>query len=384
MARLTGPATAATAAQPSRNQSRKPWLRTPLCNHRATMPPATCATIAQPRCNKAQPSRNHPIFNPRNRATIPLRGGEMVAPPRARIPKHPAKPPNRPAFGSSRFRRFRPGHRQRPSVRQSLTPQHSPFTPTAGQAARTCTEIARKLHSKPCAHSGGELPSSSSFPRSIDIRKAASAPCSALASHRSAASTASTSPRAAVLAHTMPTRQTVIRDQACSCCISGIRPHDARSRERGFRARSLMIFNTLGRKDACEGRAFGAAASLADRISPPLCALRTVGSPRPHRVPGETLPTWASHCAFPGLPPVFSNRGGWGGFSAVRINRPAQSLHDAAPKKSFRAVIGIPTARTTTRQDSARVTHRVARHVGLFGWPPMRGLTSGLLAGGDE
>jgi hypothetical protein len=44
------------------------------------MPPATCATIAQPRCNKAQPSRNQPIFNPRNRATIPLRGGKWLRP----------------------------------------------------------------------------------------------------------------------------------------------------------------------------------------------------------------------------------------------------------------------------------------------------------------
>jgi hypothetical protein len=83
MACLTGPATTATAAQPSRNQPRKTWLRPPLCNHRATMSPATCATITQPRCNKVQPSRNQPVFSPRNRATIPLRGGEMVAPPRA-------------------------------------------------------------------------------------------------------------------------------------------------------------------------------------------------------------------------------------------------------------------------------------------------------------
>jgi hypothetical protein len=95
MARLTGPATAATTPQPPRNHRRKSWLRTPLCNHRATMRPATSATIAQPRRNKAQPSCNRPIFRPRNRATNPYREGEMVAPPRARIPHHPAKPPAR-------------------------------------------------------------------------------------------------------------------------------------------------------------------------------------------------------------------------------------------------------------------------------------------------
>jgi hypothetical protein len=80
--RATG-ATGATASQPSRNRSRKTWLRTPLCNHRATIAPATSATIAQPQCNKAQPCRNHSISRPRNRATVPLRGGEMVAPSRA-------------------------------------------------------------------------------------------------------------------------------------------------------------------------------------------------------------------------------------------------------------------------------------------------------------
>jgi hypothetical protein len=68
----------------------------------------------------------------------------MVAPPRARIPEHPAKPPNRTAFGSSRFRRFRPDHRPRPSFHQSITPQRSPFTQTAGQAART-------LHARRCS-----------------------------------------------------------------------------------------------------------------------------------------------------------------------------------------------------------------------------------------
>jgi hypothetical protein len=105
MAYLTAPATAATAAQPARNQPRKTWLRPPLCNHRATMSPdATCATITQPRCNKAQPSRNQPIFRPRNRATIPLRGGEMVAPPRAH-PRAPGQTTSR-----LRLRRFRPDH----------------------------------------------------------------------------------------------------------------------------------------------------------------------------------------------------------------------------------------------------------------------------------
>jgi hypothetical protein len=186
MARLTGPATAATAAQPSRNQSQKPWLRTPLCNHRATMPPATCATIVQPRCNKAQPSRNHPIFNPRNRATIPLRGGEMVAPPRARIPEHPAKPPNRPAFGSSRFRRFRPGHRQRPSFHQSLTPQCSPFTPTTGKAART-------LHTRRCSQNSARYQNESVESRNPAIINAATAPRLSRR-HRHSISTAGTSP----------------------------------------------------------------------------------------------------------------------------------------------------------------------------------------------
>jgi hypothetical protein len=95
MADLTHRATAATTPQ----RSSKPWLRTAPCNHRATMRSATIATIVQLACNKAQPLRNHSIFSPRNRATIPYRGGVLVA-PLARIPDHPAKQPNRPAFGS--------------------------------------------------------------------------------------------------------------------------------------------------------------------------------------------------------------------------------------------------------------------------------------------
>jgi hypothetical protein len=126
MAHLSGPATAATAPQPPRNHRRKSWLRTPLCNHRATIDPATGATIAQPRCNKAQPCRNHPIFSPRNHATIPLRGGEMVAP----LLPLPAL-----SLWRLRLRLRAPSLRAgQPSPRPEIRQHHSQPQPGAGQA----------------------------------------------------------------------------------------------------------------------------------------------------------------------------------------------------------------------------------------------------------
>jgi hypothetical protein len=100
MADLTLPATAATAPQ----QPEKRLLQTPLRNSLATAMGATPATALQHLCNKVQQSRNSPKIDLRNSATAPYRGGETVAPhasrPRARNPEHPAKQPNRPAFGS--------------------------------------------------------------------------------------------------------------------------------------------------------------------------------------------------------------------------------------------------------------------------------------------
>jgi hypothetical protein len=72
-------ATAATAPQPSA----QPWLQTPPRNHRATIAFVKSATMLQPLKNKAQPPRNHPKCCKRNRATIPYREGETVAPSRA-------------------------------------------------------------------------------------------------------------------------------------------------------------------------------------------------------------------------------------------------------------------------------------------------------------
>ncbi len=56
-------------------------------------------------------------------------------------------------------------------------------------------------------------------------------------------------------ADTVQTRQRESRDNAVSMGISATRPHDGKSRERGFRARSLKTFSTLGRKDGARGNA---------------------------------------------------------------------------------------------------------------------------------
>jgi hypothetical protein len=76
MACLRRFATAATAPQQSENR----LLQTPPRNSLATVDSATAATTMQQPCNKAQQRRNGPIFDPRNSATSPFRGGETVAP----------------------------------------------------------------------------------------------------------------------------------------------------------------------------------------------------------------------------------------------------------------------------------------------------------------
>jgi hypothetical protein len=154
MACLILPATTATTPQPPRNRNQKPWLRTPLCNHRATIAPATSATMLQPRCNKAQPSRNHPIFDPRNRATIPYRGGKMVAPSRAhsRLPA-PAPAALRPYRASL--------------AGPSLTPQGRQFT----RIADTHRQAISSRHGQHSEGEGGKRqPYTSSFPFSVDTR----------------------------------------------------------------------------------------------------------------------------------------------------------------------------------------------------------------------
>ena len=142
----------------------------------------------------------------------------------------------------------------------------------------------------------------------------------------------------------------------------GQQNHGQKPRERGFSARSLKTFSTLGGKDAREGQAIGATASLADRISLPLRASGLLTWLQAH----DAVRNAPVMCAYIAVIVGEIDRGRYGGrgeLSRQRINRPAQSLHDAALKKPSPAVIGIPISRRTIARSAARVTHRFACRV---------------------
>jgi hypothetical protein len=87
----------------------------------------------------------------------------------------------------------------------------------------------------------------------------------------------SNAPVITAIAHTVPTRQSVLRDNAVFIGISGIGPHDRKSRE-GLHARAILLVPTLEVRKTC-GRA-----RARHRRSGGACVLRCLhGVGRPSR-----------------------------------------------------------------------------------------------------